>query len=134
MKTTPKRIITSLNKNILAILILFCSFSFSTAKAQQIDPNKTIKYSITKNTSDPELGDIAKNVNNENIGKLTFSKTKRNKQGELINLDMMFHDQEGESLHKNQSNSEGINSVNIFLYESLEGERYIEIENAPNSY
>lgn len=133
MKTTPKRITTGLTKNIVALLIFVCSFSFSTANAQQIDPDKTVKYNITKNTSDPELGDIAKNVNNENIGKLTFSKTKRNKQGELINLDMVFHDKDGGSLHKNQYNSEGIAAVDILLYENLEGERSLEIENTSNS-
>lgn len=131
MKTTPKRIITDLTKNILALLILI--FSFSTAKAQQVDPDKTIKYNITKNTSDLELGDIAKNVNKENIGKLTFSKTKRNKQGELTNLDMVFHDKDGGSLHKNQYNSEGIAAVDILLYENFEGERSLEIENTSSS-
>lgn len=89
--------------------------------------NTTIEYQINKNTKDSELEQIKKEVNDEKIANLIFSRIKRNDKGEMIAINTQFKDERGSSQSKTEYNSMGITPFSVIIHHKDDGNKYLEI-------
>lgn len=89
--------------------------------------NSTTGFLVTKNTTDAELEQIKKEVNDEKIADIVFSEVKRNSKDEIIAITTKFKDERGFSQCKSEYNSIGISPLTIIIHEIDNGSKYLEI-------
>lgn len=122
----------SLSKHLkFSFLFAFTFLGLTVVNAQEQKDfkvkNTTVEYQINKNTKDSELEQIKKEVNDEKIANLVFSRIKRNDKEEMISINTQFKDERGSSQSKSEYNSMGINPFSIIIHHKDNGNKYLEI-------
>lgn len=126
MKTNANRAVRFIK---VIMLTLITSIVPYTILAQEKYATNTVKYPISKLTTDIDLQHIKEEINNENIAQLSFSKIQRNKSGELIGIKTQFKDNNGYSQVNSQYRSDGISPFFLVINSNEKEKTYLSIEN-----
>ncbi|MDR2222628.1 MAG: hypothetical protein LBE34_07790 [Flavobacteriaceae bacterium] len=119
------------------VIAIMSSVFFVSVHAQQKESfkvkNTTVQYQISKETTDKDLEEIKKEINQEKVAVLEFSNIKRNNKGEIIALNTQFKDERGSSQSKSEYNSQGISPFSVAIHQNEQGYKYLQITNGTAS-
>ncbi|MDR0229269.1 MAG: hypothetical protein LBI72_09420 [Flavobacteriaceae bacterium] len=137
MKTLQSKLQSLKKLGLPLLLTILGSVYFMSANAQHKDgvkvKNTTVQYQISKQTTDKDLEEIKKEINQEKVAVLEFSNIKRNDKGEIIAINTQFKDERGSSQSKSEYNSNGINPFNVAIHQNEQGYKYLQINNGTST-